>query len=498
MSSRMPLAFLLLALGASPLAAQATPYLSLDDPDLAQVEQLIQRGVIDDPQPMVRPLLASEVAAALAAAHPQPGASDEALLIRLRERFTTPKVEAWWGVGGAAGAEAYSTPRRDLLHPVGDEGVSPYVELRLAAGFGNVVAVTRPAAEPRVTDDPDWPGRRNVDVAGRIVEGYLSAQFKYVRLMYGQMEHNWGPVGLPGLPLSSYGYERQGLFFQLGNRTVRLSALATDLAPGPDSSGTEVNRYYFLHRLGVRLSPRLDLAVWEGNVISGEGRAFETRFRNPLSVGYVANTIGLGDRGNVMLGADVRWKAHRRATLEAQVAIDDIWVKNRQNNRDRFGVTLSVYGPLMQRVAWRAQYSVVSALALRAFNPADNFTDSGVGIGRNFSDNDFWRASISFPMRDRWVVEPEVALLRQGEGAINTPYPVGGDRRNAPTLFIGTVERTWRLGLKATGREGPLTVSADAGLHRIQNVGHVQGVDDTELAFRVRATLGLGTAGVLD
>jgi hypothetical protein len=488
----------MLALATSSLAAQATPYVSLDDPYLALVEQLIQRGVIDDPQPMVRPLLSSEIAAALAAAHTDPGNPDGELVARLRERFAAAGAEAWWKAGGAAGAEAYSTPRRDLLHPVGDEGVSPYVELRLAAGFGNVVAVTRPAAEPRITDDPDWPGRRNVDVAGRIVEGYLSAQFKYVRLMYGQMEHNWGPGGLPGLPLSSYGYERQGLFFQLGNRTVRLSALATDLAPGPDSAGTEVNRYYFVHRLGVRVSPRLDLAIWEGNVISGEGRAFETRYRNPLSVGYVANTIGLGDRGNVMLGADFRWKAHRRATVEAQVAIDDIWFKNRQNNRDRFGVTLSAYGPLMQRVAWRAQYSVVSALALRAFNPADNFTDSGVGLGRNFSDNDFWRASISFPVRDRWVVEPEVALLRQGEGAINTPYPVGEDRQNAPTLFIGTLERTWRLGLKATGSEGPLTVSADAGLHRIQNAGHVAGVNDTELAFRVRATLGLQTAGTLE
>ena len=498
MPTRLLLIALAIVLGVSRLAAQATPFVSLDDPDLALVEQLMQRGVIVDPQPMVRPLLASEVGAALAMADSNPASPDAALLERLRARFAAPTSEAWWQAGGAAGAEAYSTPRRDLLHPVGDEGISPYVELRLAAGFGDVVAVTRPAAEPRVTDDPDWPGRRNVDVAGRILEGYLSAQFKYARITYGQLEHNWGPAGLPGLPLSAYGYERQGLMFQLGTRKVRLSAMATDLAPGPDSAGTEVNRYYFVHRLGVQVSPRLDLAIWEGNVISGEGRAFETRFRNPLSVGYVANTIGLGDRGNVMLGADLRWQAHRRATIEAQIAIDDIWFKNRQNNRDRFGVTLSAQGPLAGRTAWRAQYSVVSALALRAFNPADDFSDAGVGIGRNFSDNDFWRASVSFPVRDRWVVAPEVALLRQGEGAINTPYPVGEDRRNTPTLFIGTVERTWRLGLTAAGREGPLTVSADVGLHRIQNAGHVEGIDDTDLAFRVKAVLGIGAAGELE
>src|SRR5690606_17419069 len=119
------------------------------------------------------------------------------------------------------------------------------------------------------------------------------------------LDHNWGPTGLPGIPLSNYGYERQGLLLEVGNRKVRLSALATDLRDGPDSAGVNTHRYYFVHRLAVRLSNRVELAAWEGNILAGPDRNFDTRYRNPLSFGYLANTVGLGDRGNEILGLDV-------------------------------------------------------------------------------------------------------------------------------------------------------------------------------------------------
>ena len=363
--------------------------------------------------------------------------------------------------------------------------------------FENLVLVTRPAIEPRVTDDPDWPGRRNVDVAGRLLEGYVAAQFKYARFLYGQLEHNWGPVGLPGIPLSNYGYERQGLFVELGNRTVRLSALATDLADGPDSAGVINHRYYFVHRLGVRLSPRVFLAAWEGNVLAGDDRNFETRYRNPLSFGYLANTVGIGDRGNEILGLDARWQAFGKTTLEAQVAIDDFWYKDRGQNRDRWALTFAAWGPLGRTMSWRAMYSQVSSLALRAFNRAENFTDAGVGIGRNFSDNDHFLLRVSVPVRDRWLVTPELAFFRQGEGRIEDPYPVQPELADTPALFIGTVERTLRAAVALSGKEGPVGISGEVGFHRVMNAGHLAGVTENRVEARVRGTLGVGWTGTI-
>jgi hypothetical protein len=479
----------------SALQAQASAYIPTDDAAMPMIEHLIARGTIADPSPMVRPLLRSELVLSLRRADSASGSAGAPEIQALLARFAGDTAGPWWEAGARAGGEAYSTPRQDLYHPVGGGGVNPYAEARVAAGFGNVVAVSRVAVEPRLKHDPDWTGRGGVDVTGRLIEGYLSAQFKYARLTYGQLAHNWGPAGLPGIPLSDYGYERQGLMFELGNRTVRLSALATDLNDGPDSSGQSAHRYYFVHRLNVRVSSRLDLAAWEANVLSGVDRGFETRYRNPLSVSYLANTIGLGDKGNVMLGADATWRLPHGPRLEAQFGLDDFWYQDRKNNRDRYLFTLAASGPLGRSLSWRAMYSEVSSLALRAFNPSDNFTDAGVGLGRNFSDNDQWSLRVSVPVRRRWLVTPELALFRQGEGRINDPYPVGEARRTTSALFIGTMERTYRAGLLVSGEEGPIRLTADVGLHHVTSVDSVEGATDTGVAFRMTGTVGVGWRG---
>jgi hypothetical protein len=140
-------------------------------------------------------------------------------------------------------------------------------------------------------------------------------------------------------------------------------------------------------------------------------------------------------------------------------------------------------------------YSEVSSLALRAFNPSDNFTDAGVGLGRNFSDNDQWSLRVSVPVRRRWLVTPELALFRQGEGRINDPYPVGEARRTTSALFIGTMERTYRAGLLVSGEEGPVRLTADVGLHHVTSVDNVEGATDTGVVFRMTGTIGVGWHG---
>jgi hypothetical protein len=476
--------------------AQASPYVSLDDPRLPLLEHLIARGEIEDPSPMVRPFRRSDAVRVLAASDTSSSSRQSPLIRRLRQAFEDPSGNVWL-LEGRVGAQAYTHARRELLHPAGPDGVRPYAELRGSAVFGNIVLVTRPTAEPRLVDDPDWLGRRELKLAGRIPDAYISAQFKYANLFYGQVDRNWGPVGLPGIPLSNYGYERQGLALEVGTGDIRLSALATDLQDQPDSLGATVHRYYFVHRLHARLSRRLSIAPWEGIIVAGADRNFETRYRNPISLGYLANTIGFGDRSNVMLGLDVRWQAFGRTTLQAQLALDDFWYDNRRRNRDRWALTLGAEGPLGSEAAWHALYTQVSSLALRAFNPADNFTDGGVGIGRNFSDQDQITFRVTLPVRDEWLLSPEVTLLRQGEGRINNPYPVPDANGVLPTpaLFIGVVERTYRAGVGLSGRTGPLDLVASAGLHHVVNSGHQEGRTVDRVEGRIQATVGLRRRG---
>jgi hypothetical protein len=477
--------------------AQASPYIPLDDPRLPLLEHLIARGEVEDPSPMVRPFRRADAARVLAGADTSESVPGSRLIRRLREAFEDPSGNGWL-LEGRVGAQAYSHARRELLHPAGPDGARPYAEIGASAAWGNVLLVTRPVVEPRLVNDPDWIGRRELEVAGRIAEGYISAQFKYANLFYGQLDRNWGPVGLPGIPLSNYGYERQGLAIEVGTRDVRLSALATDLRDQGDSLGQTVHRYYFVHRLHVRLSRRLTLAPWEGVIISGPDRNFESRYRNPLSLSYLANTLGVGDRGNVMLGLDVRWQALGRTTLQAQLALDDFWYDDRQRNRDRWALTLGAEGPLGSRAAWHALYTQVSSLALRAFVPADNFTDAGVGLGRNFSDQDQLSLRVTLPLRERWLLSPELTLLRQGEGQINDPYPVPDPNGVLPTpaLFIGVVERTYRAGVGLNGRSGPVDLAASAGFHHVVNSGHQEGQTVDRFEGRLQVTVGLRRRGI--
>ncbi|MGH7508206.1 MAG: hypothetical protein ACREMZ_01890 [Gemmatimonadales bacterium] len=482
--------------------AQASPYISLDDPRLPLLEHLITRGAIEDPSPMVRPFRRADAARVLAAAEisaeDRPGTLT--LIEHLRQEFEDPAGNRW-ELHGRVGAQAYTHPRREVLHPAGGSGARPYADLSGTATFGGVVLASRPAVEPRLVDDPDWTGRRELTVAGRIVDAYISGQFKYGSLFYGQMDRNWGPVGLPGIPLSNYGYERQGLAFDVGNRDIRLSALASDLQAEVDSLGRTVHRYYFVHRLDARLSRRFSLALWEGVVLGGADRGFETRFRNPLSFSYLANTIGLGDRGNVILGADIRWQALGRTTLEAQLAIDDIQYRNRSGPTrypQRWALTLGAQGPVGRELGWRALYTQASSLAFRTFNRFENFTDGGVGLGRNFADMDQLSLSVSLPVAQSWLVTPGLTLLRQGEGRIEDPFPATPlEAGQTPQLFIGVVERTYRAAVGVSGRSGPLDLVADLGFHHVVNSAHQDGRVTNRFEGRLQMTLGLSRRGAL-
>ena len=482
------------------VCAQASPYIPLDDPRLPLLEHLISRGEVDDPSPMVRPFRRSDAVRVLAAADTSAASPSAGLIRRLRSEFDDPPGN-YWRLEGRAGGQAYTHGRRDLLHPAGARRIRPFAELSGSAVFGNVVLATRPMAEPGLLDDPDWGGRTDLKFTARIADAYVSAQFKYGSLFYGQVDRNWGPVGLPGIPLSNYAYEHQGLALEVGNQDLRLSAFATDLQDATDTLGRTVHRYYFVHRLHARPSRRLTLGVWEGVVLAGADRNFETRYRNPLSISYLANTIGLGDRGNVILGTDVHWRAFRRATLEAQLAIDDFSYQNRSGpNRvpDRWALTLAAFGPFRSAWSWRAFYTRATSLAFRTFNPFENFTDNGVGLGRNFADMDQLTASLAVPVAGRWLVSPDLTVLRQGEGAIDAPFPLSPvELSQTPLMFIGVVEKTFRLGLGVSGRQGPLDLTANAGLHHIVNWQHVAGQTANRFEGRIQVTLGLGRVGTL-
>jgi hypothetical protein len=260
--------------------------------------------------------------------------------------------------------------------------------------------VARPAAEPRIVHDPEWPGRKDLDLAWWMIDAYLSAQFKYGSVFYGQMDRNWGPVGVAGIGLSSYAYSGVEAGFSLGTRMLRLDAVARSLKDTTDVSGNVIHRYFFAHRFGVRLSRRVRVGLWETVIVAGEDREFDARFRNPVSLLTLADQYGLGDNGKLLLGLDGRWRVTGRTPVEGQLGIDDLQYENTSgSNRypNRWALTVSAFGPLGRALGWRALYTQASSLAFRTLNPFENFTEAGVGLGRNFDDQDQLTVTVTAP-----------------------------------------------------------------------------------------------------
>jgi hypothetical protein len=492
------LALSLLALPAV-LSAQASPYIPLDDPRLPAFEHLVALGDVDDPSPLIRPFRRADAVRVLDSAIARAQARDTALVNALRSAWVEDTAEARWEVEARAGAQAYKYARRDQLHPGGPSRVKPYADLRLQATFGNLVLVTRPAIEPRLVNDPDWPGRKDIDVAGRLPEAYLSAQFRWARLFYGQMDQNWGPVGAPGIGLSDYGYPRTTLAVEIGNDKLKLQAQASTLADVTDSLDQVYHRYFFAHRVSARLTRTFTIGLWETVVLAGRDRSFDGRYRNPVSLLLLANQYGLGADGNLLAGLDLHWRVGARTKVSGQFALDDFQYQGSGEDRypNRYAFTLSATGPLHRSIAWRGLYTQASSLAFRAIDPLQNFIDQGVGLGRGYSDNDQLSLTATAPVTTRWLVTPELTLLRQGEGSLLLAAPDRPEAADVPTLFSGTTERTWRAAIGLSGQQGPLALRANAGVHYIQNAGHVDGQSRTRFVGTLMATLGLGRQGRL-
>jgi hypothetical protein len=359
---------------------------------------------------------------------------------------------------------------------------------------GPFVAVVRGAAENRLKDDPDWPdpGRiANADLALRVVEAYVAWQPRWGTIHVGQLARNWGPEGVPGVALSDAAYPRRDIGIDIGARALRFAAIATRMQTHVLATGERIERYLIEHRLTVRPTGTLLLAAWESAVVAGQHDQLDGVTRAVVPLLVVPGLFASRAQRNEMIGGDLSWRPTPRVRLEAELAIDD-WNFDASNPYpQRWAGAVTGAGALGARASWMVTYATASSLAFRTFEPDENFTDRGVGLGRLFPDNEVLSVTIGVPVRDRWLLSPRAAILRQGEGRIQDPFPTPAEAAAIPARFIGTVATSYWLGAGVAGWEGPLALSGEAGLRHTTNAAHVAGAGRTSFEARFTATLGL-------
>jgi hypothetical protein len=476
----------LTSVGARPLVAQtASPYVPLHHWAMPYVEHLISTGAIVDPTPLTRPIRQSDLLRALEAADTSgPGGAARATVRRLLEEFRPHVTGSHYRVALGAGLAAASYTVRDPLEM--DRGVPPRQAMRrgFASGsgevllaFGPFVAVTDPTVDTRLQYDPDWRAIENT--ATRWEEGYVAGQWRYGEAFFGILDRNWGPSGVQGVLLSDDPYSMDHLSLSIGTERVRLSTIATQL--DPIDTGAVVNRYQIHHRLWIKPGGprgRWTVALWEASVLSGVGRSLEPWYLNVATLSFLRQ--GRGPNANSFAGFDVERRA--RSTLFGQVMLDDVQL-SRQTATDRkpasYAFTVGAKGRLARALAWTVFYTQVANLTYRNEDDQQVPLYHSLGTGRNFSDYDQATVKASWLTRPGLLLEPEVTVLRQGEGDPRLPHPLPPAYPTTATLFEGVVQRVVRLAVGGSWQYHGFSVTGSGGLHLIHNVGHVAGANDT-------------------
>ena len=484
----------LLASGSATLAAQsASPYVPLQHWAMPFVEHLISAGVMRDPTPLTRPFRQNVLLRALdqvdtTALSPRVRATIRRIQGEWASPTQGPQYRAEISANAAAATQAVRDPleidrgvparRRD---PRAFGGAGLDVELN----FGSVVAVTHPVADSRLRYDPDWYAL--IDNATRFAEGYVAGQWGANEIFFGILDRNWGPSGVQGLLLSDNPYSMDHYAFSLGTSGIQLQVIATQLDSRTDSTGATVNRYLEENRLWVHPQSRWTLALWSAGITSGVGRQLEPWILNPASLTYFR---AYGGNVNNFLGVDVERRGS--ATLFGQFMLDDIQV-SRNGTADykpvSYGLTVGAKGRIGGPCAtWTVFYTQVANLTYRNEDDFQAALYHGLGLGRNFDDYDQATLKLSLLVRPNVLLQPEVTVLRQGQGDPRLPHPLVPQYMTTAVLFQGVVQRTVRLAVGGTWQAGSVSVTGDAGVLLLHNVNHVAGTSETKMEGSISVT----------
>ena len=489
---------------ASPLRAQASAYVPLDDISYSYIDALMARGHFRELATMERPYTERALRVAIDSARTrEPGVVVSSYLDALYaaiEKYAvrpndTDSVAAQTFRARGSGdlyVTTQTSGRRELMLADSLNDVRPAGSIRLVMAGGPVVGYTRALIDSRLNVDPEYAGRKDRKINGRTEDGYVGGQWKYAELMLGRVGRNWGPPTQYGLMLGNYAYTYDHLYARIGSDRIHWSTVITRLDDSVPTTGPAIERYFSIHRIAVQWR-NLELAGTESYVYAGAGRGFEPALVNPLNV-YALSWRNEKQEGNLGLGGEFALRTESTGIFSGQVFLDDLQIDRTCNpackQPSSYGLTFSAEGlPLRGEQRWFASFTRVSNLAYNNKNPAEHYESLGVSLGRGFSDYDEFRAGLDLALIPRTPLRLYAAHRRQGEGSYNNPFPLPADYASTPGMFEGVMMSVTRVGLSGASKWRDFEMSGDVGVNHNGNDGHVPGASRTGFEGRVKVAV---------
>lgn len=184
-------------------------------------------------------------------------------------------------------------------------------------------------------------GERGVDFL--TARGHISLQAtQHIDMQFGHGRHFIGN-GYRSLLLSDF--SNNYLFLRVNTQVWKLQYTNLFAQMTADIIGNRTGlygtvefppKYFALHRLGLNLSPRLQLGVFESITYGDADGRFDLNYLNPV-IFYRAIEQQGGSGGNALLGLDLRWLPLRGISLYAQGVIDEFVISEIRSGDNWWG-----------------------------------------------------------------------------------------------------------------------------------------------------------------
>jgi hypothetical protein len=342
--------------------------------------------------------------------------------------------------------------------------------------------------DPRFPDGQVTPAREFGgldDLSVRVEEGYVELQVPFFRLGFGRLDRDWGPAATGGFLRSANPYSADELTYRFGTDRVFLIGSIS----APSDFGADTVRYVSMHRLEVRPSDRLMLAVSESVVYGGPDSRFQFALANPISIWQIA--VDDGNPPHNKLGqADIWWRASPGIALTGSLLAD---ATNREGSCCQMGGSVGIeLADLAPGLLVRAQGTVIQSLAYRTSLPWEEYSLDRVGFGFDKSDLILASLEADWYASPALRLSPRIDLQVRGEGDFRQLRPPSDELPDLDRLLIGVSETTFRPAV--AGRwiqpgKFHVDIEWDAGVSFISDYANTEGDDRTELTGSVSVRL---------